>query len=39
MIMFVDLNTVAIAAAIVGAGYLIRDPRPEEQQKVLHFNK
>jgi len=39
IVMPVDSNSVAKAAAIVDADYLLRDPRPGEQQEVLRFNK
>ena len=39
IVMPVDSNGVAKAAAIVGADYLLRDPRPGEQQAILRFNK
>jgi hypothetical protein len=39
IVMPVDSNSVAKAAAIVGAVYLIHAPRSAEQQEVLHFNK
>ena len=39
VVMPVDSHSVAKVAAIVGADYLIRDPRPGEQQEVLRFSK
>ena len=39
IIMPVDSNSVAKAAAIVDADYLLRDPRSGEQQEILRFNE
>ncbi len=38
IIMPLDPNGVAKVAASVDADYLVRDPRPGEQQEILRFN-
>jgi hypothetical protein len=39
ILMPLDTDHVAQAAAMVDADYLLRDPRPGEQQEILRFDK